>query len=673
MKKLLVSLLCLLPFSLFAQTYTVSSIPLNTDPLTSGTAVLLGIDDLHSPTVQLPFVFNYYGNSYSAVVLSANAYLSFDTTQAGQFSPWSIQDSAPSATTPSPAILAPYMDADPSIGGNILWNVYGTAPYRRFVATWYNVPLFSCNSDTLTTQIKLFETTNAIEIHLVNKPACPAWNGGASILGLTRDDTTATVVPGRNWPTVWSASNEGWCFGACGGGGTFGTVEGHVYTDVNGNCIYDSTDIPVPNRLVVANGNQSYTWTNQQGEYILTLDTGTHVITAPAPQYYATACPPAGQYTITLDSMTTSFDSLDFADTATVNCVDLDAGLGVPILRRCNSVMLTLSVCNHGTVADSNVILDMSLVDSMMILSSSVAYQSLGFNNYRVNVGTLNPGQCAYYYFMVTVGCDSLGTLYCLNAIADGDFSVDCDTLNDDDPTCYPIVGSFDPNEKYVAAQDLQARGYVMIDTMEASDRLDYIVHFQNTGTAPAFAVEIRDTLSPMLDGSSLQPGAASHPYVWAVFGNELRVEFPGIVLPDSNSNEPQSHGFVKFSVAQVQGNQPGSSIFNDAAIYFDQNAPIITAATENYIRLPLAVEQSLEAGPRVYPNPGMERLRIGAEAPFRFELYDISGKRRVATHSNGTELQLDTSTLPAGIYLYRIVQEGKAAVTGKWLKIERR
>ena len=48
-------------------------------------------------------------------------------------------------------------------------------------------------------------------------------------------------------------------------------------------------------------------------------------------------------------------------------------------------------------------------------------------------------------------------------------------------------------------------------------------------------------------------------------------------MLPDSNVNEPASHGFVKFTVSQQPGNPMGTVINNQAAIYFDFNDPIFT------------------------------------------------------------------------------------------------
>ncbi|PCH66207.1 MAG: hypothetical protein COC01_08660, partial [Bacteroidetes bacterium] len=52
---------------------------------------------------------------------------------------------------------------------------------------------------------------------------------------------------------------------------------------------------------------------------------------------------------------------------------------------------------------------------------------------------------------------------------------------------------------------------------------------------------------------------------------------FDNILLPDSNTNEPASHGFVKFKVKQNSNNANDTIISNRASIYFDFNAPVVT------------------------------------------------------------------------------------------------
>tara|TARA_B100000809_G_C14930349_1_gene456678 strand:+ start:8 stop:652 length:645 start_codon:yes stop_codon:yes gene_type:complete len=55
-------------------------------------------------------------------------------------------------------------------------------------------------------------------------------------------------------------------------------------------------------------------------------------------------------------------------------------------------------------------------------------------------------------------------------------------------------------------------------------------------------------------------------------------------MLPDSNSNELLSHGYVKYYIETVNGLLPNDSINNTAFIYFDYNEAVVTNTTHNII-----------------------------------------------------------------------------------------
>ncbi len=138
---------------------------------------------------------------------------------------------------------------------------------------------------------------------------------------------------------------------------------------------------------------------------------------------------------------------------------------------------------------------------------------------------------------------------------------------------CQENKGSFDPNDK-----NPYPTGTGPNFEIEPNTDLDYHIRFQNTGTDTAFTVVIRDTISPHLDINSIQPGASSHSYEFDLIGDgAIKFTFNDILLPDSNINEPASHGFVKFRINQEQDVAPGTIINNTAFIYFDFNEPIQT------------------------------------------------------------------------------------------------
>ncbi len=101
--------------------------------------------------------------------------------------------------------------------------------------------------------------------------------------------------------------------------------------------------------------------------------------------------------------------------------------------------------------------------------------------------------------------------------------------------------------------------------------------------------VTIRDTLSPELDLSTFRAEGGSHEHQWHLLPDRiLVVEYPEILLPDSTSNEPESHGFFAFSIQPRAGIVPAALIENHAGIYFDFNPPIITNTVTHQIEKPV-------------------------------------------------------------------------------------
>jgi len=239
---------------------------------------------------------------------------------------------------------------------------------------------------------------------------------------------------------------------------------------------------------------------------------------------------------------------------------------------------------------------------------------------------------------------------------------------------CQENIASYDPNDKAA-----QPTGYGAAHYIEQNVALDYKVRFQNTGTDTAFNIVILDTLSQHLDISSLQMGASSHAYNWAIIdGNVLRVSFPNIMLVDSNANEPLSHGFFRYRIEQQIDNPLGTIIENTAAIYFDYNPPIFTNTTfhtvgENFIPVVMTVENVYEEGVDVlvYPNPFDQQTTIEVKGhryeDLQLSVVDVAG-RLVSINYNvdHNQVQLSRGNLQSGIYFYQLKGDGVLINTGK-------
>jgi gliding motility-associated-like protein len=206
--------------------------------IAGATSILVNQDDVYSDVINLPFTFCYYGGQYSQVVIGANGTLSFHALYANQSSgfemcsngtwyPGPASPGLPNSFTssqwgwdsyPRNAIFACFQDLDPSIPAvnkGIEWKLEGTAPCRKLIVNWRNIPQFSCNTNTTTFQCVLYENTNVIEIYLAEKPVCSSWNCGYALIGIQNDARNLAVTPpGRNgavWTTT-TATSEAWRF-----------------------------------------------------------------------------------------------------------------------------------------------------------------------------------------------------------------------------------------------------------------------------------------------------------------------------------------------------------------------------------------------------------------------------------------------------------------------------
>jgi hypothetical protein len=197
-----------------AQCYSVDTTAYMPDSLVAGT-IMSKIDDHYSPPVELPFSFCFFGNDVDSLIIGSNGVLKFNSHDTTCI--WPINVAIPSPSAPLNAIFLPWQDLWPTGGGTISYATYGTAPFRRFVVSFYQVPLYQCYTDLFTGQVKLYETTNTIEFHLQNKDMCAQWNGGHAILGAQNvSGTAAAVVPGCNYPTQWTATNQAWALQSTG-------------------------------------------------------------------------------------------------------------------------------------------------------------------------------------------------------------------------------------------------------------------------------------------------------------------------------------------------------------------------------------------------------------------------------------------------------------------------
>ena len=297
-------------------------------------------DDAYTDVVDIGFDFDFYGNTYNKMLISSNGYVTFDTTSAAGYSPYSINTPVPNpGFEPEDAILVTWQDTDPNWGGAIYFGSYGASPNKVYVVTWCAIPMFSCNQLIYTSQLRMYEGSNKIEMYLQDRPICLTWNGGAGIQGTV--DATSTnfdIVndpiilgnPPRNFPTLWSATNEGWEF------------------TPNGLTSFSINQIPF---TAVAAGNT--TWTDASGN-IIGLGTSINVMPSITTTYYATMNSLCSGTLV--DSVTITVGSSITSNVSTINasCKGNDAQITVVPNQGITQPPWTINILNlNGSVVQT--------------------------------------------------------------------------------------------------------------------------------------------------------------------------------------------------------------------------------------------------------------------------------------------------------------------------------
>ncbi len=189
--------------------YTFQSTAFVWDTLVSpNTLSNMGDDEVRGP-FNIGFPFSFLCADYTQFYISSNGWISFGTANTISWNVIHIPST--NVEVPKNAILGPWEDWDPSKGGQVTWGVRGSAPNRKLIVSWINVPMFACNNLTGTFQIELNETSNLIQDNILYKPSnavCNSTTGLFATQGIhNMAGDLAYVVPGRN-ATLWTTTYE---------------------------------------------------------------------------------------------------------------------------------------------------------------------------------------------------------------------------------------------------------------------------------------------------------------------------------------------------------------------------------------------------------------------------------------------------------------------------------
>ncbi len=449
------------------------------------------------------------------------------------------------------------------------------------------------------------------------------------------------------------------------------SISGVVRLDANADGC-DATDAVVPNLLIVGdNGVNTFsTFTQADGSYNLQANQENYTasISSALPNYY-TSNPTSYTYDYTgLNHINNSGSNFCIEASQTINdlAVVIYPSLNEP--RPGFDTSYQLVYRNNGTVPLSGGSVVFQYDDSKLnLLNASETIDTQTTNTLTFNYSDLNPFEIRTItlnfnvYAPPTTGIgDVLNNIVTVNPVGSDDFSED-NIFNLEQV----LIGSYDPN-------DIRVLEGETIMTDEASKYLHYIIRFQNTGTASAINVRVNNVLDSKFDWSTMQLESLSHTgRVEITNGNNINFIFDAINLPDSTTDEPNSHGFITYKIKPKSNVGVGDVFSNTADIFFDYNLPITTNTATTEIIDTLYIETFETTNISIFPNPANNILNIkGTNAINAVTIYDLNGRllKQLSFPQAKNTHQIDIDRLSNGIYFLEI-RTGISKETLKFIK----
>lgn len=368
-----------------------------------------------------------------------------------------------------------------------------------------------------------------------------------------------------------AASNEPACF-YCLWSTNTSVVTGSTFLDLDCDGLFNNDDIIAANIPVQRNG-QLMAVSNSIGEYSGLIEVNQNMLLS----VDATAGFSINTHNVFSEEIETIHE-IDFAfcpqgevlnPGVTVSPVGLPPRPGFPV---------EYEVCVHNystTPAEVSVTFDFTnMLNTSVIDADSGIIGTSTINWNMIELGVFG-SQCFSVTMQVQVGTPP-GTI--LNPVVSVDAmpnpTADIDLSNNVHSFSHEVVAAYDPNDKVV---DQPIVNFTEIEEGEGVE-LEYVIRFQNTGNFFATNVRVEDVLPELLDVNTIETIHASHDYELVIHPNNM-VEwiFEDIMLPDSTTNEAESHGQIHFRITTVPDITLENVIENSASIYFDFKQPVVT------------------------------------------------------------------------------------------------
>ncbi|MFT7333415.1 MAG: putative repeat protein (TIGR01451 family) [Sphingobacteriales bacterium] len=457
------------------------------------------------------------------------------------------------------------------------------------------------------------------------------------------------------------------------------TLFGIVYFDANGNGKRDSMENGLDDILVSLTPDDIHRNTQEGGSYFMTFkDTGNHNLKVTLPSNWTITEPATnnGTYDFQTDGSGKHYGPYFFGLTRPDSIKDLSVKVtGFGRTRPGFETYYGINVRNIGSEAMNGTVT--FAYDELIEVSSSNPTWATHDTSARVitwDFLDLVPGGHLYFQVNGKVKLnatfeDSLVSIVEVTPITD-----DVNPANNSHKLVQQVRASYDPNDKQVVPEGKGENNYIGLNP----DELLYTIRFQNTGNDTAIFINIEDEIDTDLDFSTLTIVGSSHDVEFSVIeGRLVNFGFDDIFLPDSNVDEPGSHGYVQYSIKPVASLPEETVIENTASIIFDFNEPVITNTTKSTIG-EVKTNTSIQTigfnnSLSLFPNPFNGNLNVKLENAIErgnLIIMDISGRiLKSQMLNNITSTQLTLSDLDAGVYLISVSDGNGNTLTQRIIK----
>jgi hypothetical protein len=430
---------------------------------------------------------------------------------------------------------------------------------------------------------------------------------------------------------------------------------GLVFYDLNKNKQFDSIDIPLKGSYLRLNKAGYPIHTNSEGKFniFISATSSDSLVTAHKFKH--------GQFVPERRLLSQMGQNLEFAYQIEDNINDCGISCSeFPRARPGFKYYLSLIVTNHGGTWWSGTV-GLHYDPVFELLSCDLNFQSKNNNKIVWLLDSLAPlTQRKITIEFILDRSVPVGTKIFHEAWVKNDSITDTDLLDNRFLINSEVVASCDPNEIVVD------RNWLSLSELDSQPELEYTVRFQNTGNYPAEFVDIKIPLF-YFHSDSVKIIASSHPYHYYTVQNKsfLMFHFDMINLPDSASNEKNSHGFIKFKLIPRKDRISNNVIHNYADIIFDYNQALRTDTTKTYVGSINAIDdENLEPSPKIsiFPNPGLDfcTILLGPEPLPQDAILQVSDLLgNICIHQSiklhDSKIYLDISHLNPGVYLVYI------------------